>query len=171
MPRLTRLLALTLAALLGCAHAADPQRQADVARRGADVMPFSLDATTHVFTKTPEGGIQRVVAKNVADAQQVQLVRNHLREIRHRFRMGDFSGPSSIHGEQMPGLAELRAAKPGELAIQYRQLPAGAELLYRAERPELVAAVHRWFDAQVADHGAHAQSGDMPHSAGHMHKH
>ncbi|WP_221179057.1 hypothetical protein [Pseudomonas brassicacearum] len=39
------------------------QRQAEVADHGKDVMPFSLAATTHIFTKTAEGGIQQVVAK------------------------------------------------------------------------------------------------------------
>ena len=28
------------------------QRQAEVAQRGKDVMPFSLAATTHIFSKT-----------------------------------------------------------------------------------------------------------------------
>lgn len=30
--------------------AADADRQAEVAQRGAEVMPFSLKATTHIFT-------------------------------------------------------------------------------------------------------------------------
>lgn len=56
---------------------ADAQRQAEVAGRGKDVMPFSLAATTHVFSKTAEGGIQQVVAKTPEDATQVQLIRQH----------------------------------------------------------------------------------------------
>jgi hypothetical protein len=40
---------------------ADEQRQAEVAGHGKDVMPFSLAATTHIFTKTAEAGIQQVV--------------------------------------------------------------------------------------------------------------
>src|SRR6476661_8385628 len=47
-------------------HASDSARQAEVARRGADVMPFDLKATTHVFTKTADGGVQRVVAQSAA---------------------------------------------------------------------------------------------------------
>ena len=48
---------LLVSALVGsvAAQAADAQRHADVASRGADVMPFDLKATTHVFTKTAEG--------------------------------------------------------------------------------------------------------------------
>ncbi len=33
-------------------HADDTGRHAEVARRGSEVMPFSLKATTHVFTAT-----------------------------------------------------------------------------------------------------------------------
>src|SRR5450755_1035852 len=96
-------------------HAADAQRQAEVAKLGADVMPFSLKATTHIFTKTAEGGVQRVVAKSAIDTKQVRLVREHLHDIQTQFLRGDFSGPSHIHGNEMPGLADLKSAKPGQI--------------------------------------------------------
>ena len=83
----------------------DAQRQSLVANRGVDVMPFRLEATTHVFTKTAHGGIQRVVAKDAADTQQISLVREHLHAIQAQFLKGDFSAPSHIHGMEMPGLA------------------------------------------------------------------
>ena len=114
-------ISLALTAVVPLAsHAADAQRQTDVATRGKDVMPFSLKATTHVFTKTAEGGTQRVVAKAALGSFQVKLVRQHLKEIQQQFRQGDFSGPTHIHGQEMSGLAELKAAKPGEIAIDYR---------------------------------------------------
>jgi hypothetical protein len=143
--------------------AADAQRQADVARRGADVMPFSLKATTHVFTETADGGVQRVIAKDAADAGQIKLVRDHLRDIQKQFLKGDFSGPSHIHGTQMPGLVQLKAAAPGEIAIAYQDVDAGAELVYRTSNPKLVVALHEWFDAQLSDHGADAMAGHAHH--------
>jgi hypothetical protein len=134
-------------------------RQAEVAQRGADVMPFALAATMHIFTKLPNGGIQRVVAKDAADDAQILPVRAHLREMQTRFLAGDFSGPEHIHGHEMPGLARLEAAKPGQFGIDYRDVPGGAELAYRSSDPGLVAALHDWFDAQVSDHGADAMAG------------
>jgi hypothetical protein len=163
-------LSLLVAALSLPATAADAQRQAEVAKRGADVMPFSLQATTHVFSKAADGGTQRVVAKDAADAPQVALVRAHLREIRVQFLKGDFAGPSHIHGADMPGLAALQAAKPGQLGIDYQDVKAGAELTYRTADPKLVAALHQWFDAQLSDHGADAMAGRHPHH-GHGHDH
>jgi hypothetical protein len=166
---LLRITFIVIATLPLAGQAADAGRQADVARRGADVMPFSLDATTHVFTKTAQGGTQRVVAKNSADAQQVRLVREHLREIETQFSQGDFSGPSHIHGSDMPGLEQLKAAPPGAISIAYRNVRGGAELAYRTADPRLVSALHAWFDAQLADHGKDAMAGHGSHHQGSVH--
>lgn len=46
----------------------------NVAREGSGTareMPFNLAATTHIFTKTVEGGAQQVVAKKSTDVAQV----------------------------------------------------------------------------------------------------
>jgi len=139
------------------------QRQAEVSQRGKDVMPFSLSATTHVFTKSADGGTQQVIAKKSTDALQVSLVRKHLREIREQFLAGDFTGPSHIHGENMPGLAELKPAKLGEISIDYEDVKAGAQLTYKTKNPRLVAALHKWFDAQLSDHGKDAVEGHKHH--------
>jgi hypothetical protein len=160
---LLALLATPLAVLT-----ADAQRQAEVAKLGPDVMPFSLKATTHVFTKTAEGGTQRVIAKSATDAVQVRLVREHLRDIQSQFLKGDFLGPSHIHGNEMPGLADLKAAKSGQVAIEYRDVNGGAELTYRTADAKLVAALHEWFDAQLSDHGADAMAGHQHHQHGDM---
>ncbi len=140
------------------------QRQAEVAERGKDVMPFDLSATVHIFTKSKSGGVQRVVARKKSDTKQVQLTREHLKEIQGQFLKGDFSGPTHIHGAQMPGLAELQAATTGQIAIEYKEVKGGAELSYKISDAQLVAALHKWFDAQVSDHGKDAMKG-------HNHKH
>ncbi len=146
---------------------ADAQRQSEVANRGKDVMPFTLAATTHIFTKDAQGGIQRVVAKKSSDNAQVKLVRKHLQEIREQFLRGDFSGPSHIHGQDMPGLAALKAATPGQIDIAYKDIKGGAELRYKTTDATLVAALHQWFDAQLSDHGKDAMEG---HTHGDMMK-
>lgn len=142
-------------------------RQDEVAQRGAEVMPFSLAATTHIFTKTGDGGNQQVVTKH-RDPKQVALIRKHLAVIARQFSAGDFGAPEQIHGEDMPGLAALRTAKPGELQIRYRDLPDGGEIVYRTDEPRFVAALHDWFDAQLSDHGHDAMAG---HDPGMMHHH
>ncbi len=142
---------------------ADAQRQAEVSQRGKDVMPFNLAATTHVFSKRADGGIQQVIAKNPQDKVQVKLVRQHLQQIRDEFLKGDFSGPTHIHGQSMPGLAELQMAKSDQIAIAYENVKSGAALTYKTIDPSLVIALHKWFDAQFSDHGKDAMEGHHDH--------
>lgn len=47
---------------------------------GAEVMPFDLDATTHMFTDTATGGIQDVVANDPSDGANIELIRRHMEE-------------------------------------------------------------------------------------------
>lgn len=155
-------------AAMGSAVAQTPTRQEVIAKRGADVMPFSLKATTHVFTKTETGGVQKVIAKNPDDAVQVRLTREHLKDIVDQFAKGDFSGPSHIHGGDMPGLGDLRKAGRSDIAIQYDDVPAGAQVTYATKDAKLVAALHRWFDAQLSDHGSDAMLGH-DHAKHHTH--
>jgi hypothetical protein len=60
----------------------------------------------------------------------------------------------------MPGLAEMRAAGAQELEVIYSELPDGAQIIYRSSSPHIVAAIHRWFDAQLSDHGQDATTTD-----------
>lgn len=130
-------------------------RQAEVAVRGAQVMPFDLDQTIHVFQQLEDGGVQTVTAKDPADTEQIGLIRGHLQDEAVRFRRGDFSDPAKIHGDDMPGLADLRAGA-NRLDVGYTELPDGAQLRYTTTDRALIAALHHWFQAQLSDHGQHA---------------
>jgi len=133
-------------------------RQADVAARGANVMPFDLNKTTHTFERVADGGVQTVTAHDPTDMEQIALIRAHLQEEAANFTRGDFSDPAQIHGEDMPGLAALRAGA-ARIHVAYHELPDGARLTYRTDDPAVIHALHQWFDAQLTDHGDHAQPG------------
>lgn len=153
---------------------AERVRQERVAERGSEVMPFDLEATTHVYEKTGNGGVQRVVADDPGDAANVAAIRGHLREEADAFSRGEFSDPAKIHGEEMPGLAEMeRGAERVE--VRYEELPDGAQIVLTSEDPELVGAVHEWFDAQLSDHGDDAREaegrGEGSDEAGHEEHH
>jgi hypothetical protein len=90
-----------------------------------------------------------------------------LTKISHEFQQGDFSNPAKIHGDSMPGLDELRKAKPNQIEIVYKELSNGAEINYSTDSPVLINAIHQWFDAQLSDHARHAISGHSHHQ---MHK-
>lgn len=121
-------------------------------------MPFDLEATTHTFTKTDDGGVQRVTADDPDDGTQVDLIRAHLIGERDRFARGDFDDPARIHGMDMPGAAELSSGYR-EITVRYDEVSAGAELRYTTDDDDLVAAIHAWFDRQVMDHGDDAEAG------------
>ncbi len=135
-------------------------RQEEVAGRGAKVMPFDLEQTMHVFQKLEDGGLQKVVVKDPLNKKQIALIQAHLKQEADKFRKGDFSDPAKIHGESMPGLAELKAGA-SKIDIRYAALPDGAQIRYKAKDPKLVMAIHEWFAAQLSDHGHHAMS-QMP---------
>lgn len=150
----------------GSDTSAGRDRQAEVAERGAQVMPFDLDATTHRFEDRDDGLVQTVVADDADDDEQVALVRSHLEDEAERFAAGDLDDPAAIHGEDMPGLADLIAGA-ADIDITYVDVAAGGRITYTSDDPALVAALHRWGAAQVADHGGHAEhAGDADH-AGH----
>ncbi len=159
---LKSILVLSAAVLLASSfplRAADTVRQRAIAEKGSTVMPFSLEATTHVFTKTPTGGTEQVVAKNADDAEQVRLTREHLASIAKAFAAGDFSSPEHIHGSHMPGLATLKRAKRSQIEVTYAAIDAGGQITFVASEPVLVRALHEWFDAQLSDHGHDAMQG------------
>lgn len=130
-------------------------RQEEVAARGATVMPFDLEKTVHVFEKLDKGGLQRVVVKDLSNKEQISLIQSHLKEESEKFGRGDFSDPAKIHGQDMPGLTELKSGA-GNIEVVYTPLPDGAQIRYTTKDPALVMAIHHWFDAQLSDHGRHA---------------
>jgi hypothetical protein len=130
-------------------------RQAQVAARGAQVMPFDLEQTIHVFQRLDDGGRQTVTVKDPSNSKQIALIQSHLQHEADKFRRGDFSDPARIHGDDMPGLVDLKAGF-AQIDIRYTALPNGGEIRYTTTNPSLVMALHHWFMAQVSDHGRHA---------------
>ena len=140
------------------ALAAPTPRQQEVAQKGAMVMPFNVQNSTHVFQKTTTGGLQQVLAKDPKDADLIAAIRQHLEMEADRFGKGDYSDPMKIHGMDMPGVQYLSHIKPGQLAITYRNVPGGAAVDYVGRDAATVDAIHKWFDAQLDDHGEDATS-------------
>ena len=132
-------------------------RQTMIHEKGLQVMPFDLSQATHIFKKTNDGGIQRVIAKDKNNTQQISLIRMHLQMEVELFQKEDFTDPSKIHGDTMPGVQELsKGAK--NITISYTDLPDGGQINYSTKDANLITAIHQWFDAQVSDHGNDARS-------------
>ena len=152
-------LALAWAALLLTGAPALAQTvQEHVHEHGHEVMPFDLARTVHVFRMTEDGGTQRVVTTtDTPEPDQVALIQQHLRLEAEQFQKGRFTDPAHLHGPTMPGLQELQTGA-SHIEITFRPLPNGAEIRFRTRDPHLVTAVHRWFGAQLSEHGAQARA-------------
>jgi len=143
-------IAVTLAAIF-VSPALAQTRQQTVRERSTHVMPFSMDATMHQFEPTKTGGLM-VVTVHDGDVRQVALVRAHLHKEAAAFARGDYADPAYIHGKNMPGLASLSAGSK-HIMVRYSALADGAAIAFQTLNPALITALHRWFAAQVSDHG------------------
>ncbi len=130
-------------------------RQGMIHGMGGQVMPFDLAKTVHIFQMTDSGGVERVVIRDAADMDQVSSIQMHLRHEAMLFTKGDYSDPISLHGAGMPGVEDLSAGA-ARVRIKYEPLPNGAQIVFSTEDLHLITAVHRWFGAQLSDHGPDA---------------
>jgi hypothetical protein len=121
------------------------------------VMPFDMAKTVHIFEMTESGGIQRVIAKDKNDADQIILIRRHLRDEASRFWHGDYSDPAKLHGATMPGLSDLQRGAQ-YVKVTYSELAEGAAISFETSDLHLLTAIHRWFGAQLSEHGADAKA-------------
>lgn len=106
---------------------------------------------------TDTGGVQRVVAKDASAAEQITLIQQHLKHEAERFQRGDYSDPTTLHSADMPGLKELQTSGSA-IKISYAAIALGAELTFETADIHLLTAIHRWFGAQLSEHGADAKA-------------
>ena len=143
--------------LLTCASVLAQTPQEHAHHMAHSVMPFDIAKTLHIFKMTETGGVQRVVVREQGDSNQVMLIQHHLSEEASRFRRGDYSDPAALHGSKMPGLTELQLGAK-RVKVSYTALPDGAEIKFETHDARLLTAIHRWFGAQLSEHGADARA-------------
>jgi len=143
--------------LLSASTAFAETQQEHVHHMAHSVMPFAMSKTLHIFKMTETGGVQRVIAKDAGDADQITLIQQHLKHEAEKFQRGDYSDPAMLHGSDMPGLKALQAGASG-IKVSYAALSDGAEITFETTDLHLLTAVHRWFGAQLSEHGADAKA-------------
>lgn len=149
--------AVAVLLLLGSPTVFAQTPQERVHQMSHNVMPFDMSKTMHIFKMTESGGVQRVVARDPSDSDQIALIKQHLKHEAERFQRGDYSDPAMLHGKDMPGLKELRAGA-SDIKVSYAELSAGAEITFKTADLHLLTAIHRWFGAQLSEHGADAKA-------------
>lgn len=131
--------------------------QEHVHQMAPGVMPFDMSKTLHIFKMTESRDVMRVIARDPGDADQVALVQQHLRREAENFQRGNYADPAALHGQDMPGLKDLRAGA-ARIHVSCATLPAGAEITFQTTNLRLLTAVHRWFGAQLSEHGGDAKA-------------
>lgn len=121
------------------------------------VMSFDISETIHIFKMTEEGGIQQVISRDVDAVHQVMMIQQHLRYEAERFKRGDYSDPEKLHGQAMPGLKELQDGG-AEINVSYADVPLGGQITFTTTDLHLLTAIHRWFGAQLSEHGTDAKA-------------
>ncbi len=121
------------------------------------VMPFNMSMTTHYFIKEENGGTLSIQVKDEKETSQIDSIRSHLMKEQKLFSTGDFRDPKTLHGMSMPGLKVL-SESAGKFDVNYNEIPKGANLIFRSKDSTVINAIHKWFDAQLKDHGSDAKN-------------
>jgi len=139
--------------LLASAAAAVQQQHDSTAMntRGAHVMGFDQNKTTHHFTLTKTGGIIQVQANDPSDTTSCDHIRMHLEHISKAFAQGDFTDPHEVHAETPPGVPTMKARK-AKITYQFESIAKGAKVIITTEDPKALEAVHDYLRYQIREH-------------------
>lgn len=149
----TLVAALTIAAPLGARQTAPAQDpHAKMNQRGAMVMGFDQDKTTHHFYLYEDGGAIDVSVNDAADATNRDAIRSHLPHIATMFGQGDFDAPMMVHdSNNVPGTAAMAALKD-KIVYKYVETPKGGRVDITTKDKAALAAVHDFMKFQISDH-------------------
>ena len=132
-----------------------PDQHADMNARGAHVMGFDQDKTTHRFLLHADGGAIDIAVKNAGDTANRDAIRSHLPHISQMFGDGNFSAPMLVHDANVPGTAQMAALK-NRIRFFYVETPGGGRVDIVTTDAEALKAVHEFLRFQIRDH----QTGD-----------
>jgi hypothetical protein len=147
--------ALAAAAITATRAQTAHDHHAAVDARGARVMGFDQQRTTHHFHLHPDGGAIDVAVKDPADRANRDAIRAHLPHIASMFAAGDFQAPMLVHATEVPGTAALARLKAAVI-WRYVETPNGGRVDIVTRDAAALDAVHRFLRFQIADH----RSGD-----------
>lgn len=120
--------------------------------RGKMAMGVDQNTSTHTFDALPDGGRIQLL-RDMNDSLGIAQIQAHLRLIQHAFQAGDFSTPSFVHMQAMPGTAVM-AKKRDVIVYSYNDLPRGGEVVMRTKDAEALEAIHEFMGGQRMGHHA-----------------
>lgn len=127
------------------------QSHAQMNHRGAQVMGFDQDKTTHHFYLYEDGGAIDVSVKDPADKANLDAIRAHLPHIAVLFGQGNFEAPALVHATEVPGTPDMKKAKDA-ITWKYEEHAKGGRVNITTASPEALKAVHAFLRFQITDH-------------------
>jgi hypothetical protein len=144
---LTALTAFSIAWLM---PAQDPHQTMN--DRGAMVMGFDQDKTTHHFYLYDDGGAIDIAVKDASDTKDRDAIRAHLPHIAMLFGQGNFDAPMLVHdSKDVPGTAVLMKQKD-KVVYRYHDTGIGGRVDIVTKDADALAAVHEFLSYQIKEH-------------------
>lgn len=146
-----RIHVLAIAFLVSVPAFGQHDHTAEMNARGAHVMGFSQEKTTHHFVLTYDGGVIDVRANDVKDTEIRDAIRAHFRHVSRMFAEGDFTDPMLVHATNVPGTAAMKQLT-GQLHWDVVETPRGAKMVITADNKPALDALHEFLRFQIEDH-------------------
>jgi hypothetical protein len=132
-------------------HLTQMQKEAEMKKRGAVVMGFDQNTTTHHFRLTVTGGFIQVEVNDSADAGNRELIRRHLKTIAEEFASGNFGKPFATHDEMPPGVKTMQRNKAA-ISYQFESTESGGRVRISTKSADAAKAVHDFLRYQITEH-------------------
>jgi hypothetical protein len=124
--------------------------------RGAMVMGFDQDKTSHHFYLYDDGGAIDIAVKSASDTKDRDAIRSHLPHIATMFSRGDFNAPMLVHDSSaVPGTSVLAQLKES-IRYGYAETASGGRVNIVTKDSAALAALHEFLRYQIREH----QTGD-----------
>jgi len=130
-------------------HASHHNEQVDA--RGDIGMGFDHLKSTHHFLINEKGGTIEAYAKDSSDTQTRDQIRTHFQKIAKMFAEGNFDLPMFIHGQEPPGVPQMKSLIR-DIQFEYQERPAGGIVKISTENAEALTAVHDFLNFQIREH-------------------
>ena len=120
--------------------------------RGAMVMGFDQDKTTHHFYLYSDGGAIDIAVKDPSNLKDRDAIRAHLPHIARMFGDGNFDAPMLIHDStSVPGTVALKERKDA-LRYSYVETPGGGRVDIVTTDRGALEALHDFLRYQIVEH-------------------
>ena len=119
-------------------------------QRGGLAMGVDQYTSAHRFDILPDGG-RIELQRDADDPEDVEIIREHLKNNAAAFARGDFCTPAFVHGRQVPGTAAL-AAHRNAITYTFNALPRGGEVRITTADPVALEAIRAFMSFQRSDH-------------------